>query len=76
MALDKFDKLEEGLGRLLKNYEVIKAENLNLANAIRAKNQEIEELKEKVKRIDRERLLVKEKVDTLLAKLDSLMQNQ
>lgn len=76
MALDKFDKLEEGLGRLLKNYEVIKAENLNLANAIRARNQEIEELKEKVKRIDRERLLVKEKVDTLLAKLDSLMQNQ
>ncbi len=76
MALDKFDKLEEGLGRLLKNYEVIKAENRDLANAIRAKNQEIEELKEKVKRIDRERLLVKEKVDTLLAKLDSLMQNQ
>ncbi len=76
MALDKFDKLEEGLGRLLQSYEAIKAENNSLLNAVRSKNQEIEELKEKVKRVDLERHQVKEKVDTLLARLDSLMQDQ
>ncbi|MBI5492555.1 MAG: cell division protein ZapB [Deltaproteobacteria bacterium] len=76
MALDKFDKLEKGLGRLLRSYEAVKAENNGLLNAVRAKNQEIEELKEKVKKVDRERHQVKEKVDTLLARLDSLMQDQ
>lgn len=75
MALDKFDKLEEGLGRLLQNYEAMKAENNGLLNAVQAKNKEIEELKEKVKKVDRERHQVKEKVDTLLARLDSLMQD-
>ena len=76
MALDKFDKLEEGLGRLLQSYEAIKVENNGLLKTVRAKNQEIEELKEKVKKVDQERHQVKEKVDTLLARLDSLMQDQ
>lgn len=74
MPSDSFDRIEQGLGKLLEGYESLKAENDSLKNAIESKDLEIKTLSEKVKSLDREKALVKEKVDMLLGKLDSLIQ--
>jgi len=74
MVFEKFERIEEGINRLLEGYEGLKAENIELKDSIGAKDSEIEELREKLKRLDKEKALVKEKVETLLQKLDSLIQ--
>jgi predicted nuclease with TOPRIM domain len=74
MAADNFTKIEEGLGKLLDGYEHLKTENVLLKSALLSKDAEITELKEKVKTLEREKALVKEKVDMLINRLDSLMQ--
>ena len=74
MVFEKLERIEEGINRLLEGYEGLKAENIELKDSIGAKDSEIEELREKLKRLDKEKALVKEKVETLLQKLDSLIQ--
>lgn len=74
MALEKFDRLEEGLERLLSNYEFIQAENRRLKDVLETKDTEIEALREKVLKLDKEKGIVKEKVDTLLGRVDALIQ--
>lgn len=74
MVFEKFERIEEGINRLLEGYEELKATNIELKDSIGAKDSEIEELREKLKRLDKEKALVKEKVETLLQKLDSLIQ--
>ncbi len=75
MPFDKFEKLEEGIGRVLKSYETLKAENSGLKEALEARDKELEELRERVKKLDREKAQVREKVDTLLEKLHGLTQS-
>lgn len=74
MALDNFDRLEEGLTRLLADLETLKAENRGLKDALRAGEAEVETLNEKIGRLDKEKGLVKEKVDGLLERLEGLIQ--
>lgn len=74
MALDKFEKLEEGLGRLLAAYEALSGENREILAAQGSKDAEIAALKERVARLERERDQVRERVDGLLQKLETLMQ--
>lgn len=74
MALDNFDRLEEGLARLLADYETVKAENRGLKEVLRAKEADVEALNDKVARLDKEKGLVKEKVDNLLERLEGLIQ--
>jgi predicted nuclease with TOPRIM domain len=74
MALDNFDRLEEGLGRLLTEFEALKAENRGLKEVLKAKEAEVDTLNDKIGRLDKEKGLVKEKVDTLLEKLEGLIQ--
>ncbi|MBI1910882.1 MAG: cell division protein ZapB [Deltaproteobacteria bacterium] len=74
MMIDNFERLEEGLSRLLTSYEGLKSENRDLKQSLDAKDQVIAELQEKVKKLDSERAKVKDKVDSLLGKLDSLIQ--
>ncbi|MFQ5736298.1 MAG: cell division protein ZapB [Thermodesulfobacteriota bacterium] len=75
MALEKFDRLEEGLGRLLFSFENLQSENLELRDALEAKELETRALKEKMARLEEEKLRVRKKVDTLLSKLDGLTQS-
>jgi len=74
MALDNFDRLEEGLTRLLSDLETLRAENRGLKEVLRAKEAEVETLNEKIGRLDKEKGLVKEKVDGLLERLEGLIQ--
>lgn len=70
---DKFTKLEERLGRLLSGFESLKAENKELREAVGAGEREIEELKERLKKLDTEKAAVKNRVDVLLEKIDGLV---
>lgn len=74
MALEKFDKLEEGLSRLLAAYEALVAENREILASQSSKESEMAALREKVLRLEKEREEVREKVDGLLMKLETLMQ--
>ncbi|MBI5902635.1 MAG: cell division protein ZapB [Deltaproteobacteria bacterium] len=75
MALEQFERLEIGVEQVLKRCEELRAENARLKDAIEAKGAEVEDLKAKLKRLDREKVQVKEKVDTLLTRLDGLIQS-
>lgn len=72
-ALGRFERLEERILRLLDVNAGMAAENEAMRVALADKAREIEELKERIERLDREKGAVKEKVDTLLARLDSLV---
>lgn len=75
MALEHFERLETGVEQLLKHCEELRAENARLKGAIEAKGAEMEDLKERCKRLDREKVQVKERVDSLLTRLDGLIQS-
>lgn len=74
MALERFDRLEEGISRLLGMCEELKDENRALKEAVVEKQAEIRELTSKLKRLDKEKTTVREKVDTLLDRLEALIQ--
>ncbi len=74
MALDRFNRLEEGLTRLLSAYETLAAEKEGTSEALAAKDLEIAELRSKLKKLEAERDEVREKVDLLLEKLEGLIQ--
>lgn len=75
MALDKFQRLEEGLSRLLDGYEGITATNRDLMDSLAAKDLLVTELKEKISRLEGEKDQVRVKVDGLLSRLEGLIQN-
>lgn len=74
MALDKFEKLEEGLCRLLEAYESLAREKREMLASQGSKDEELAALREKVARLEREKEQVRERVDGLLARLETLMQ--
>lgn len=75
MVLEQFERLETGVEQLLKHCDELRAENARLKGVLEAKGVEVEGLKEKLKRLDKEKVEVKEKVETLLSRLDGLIQS-
>ncbi|MBI5287250.1 MAG: cell division protein ZapB [Deltaproteobacteria bacterium] len=65
--MEGFEILEERIGWLIERHGVLKGENKRLA-------EEIDELKDKLKRMTREKGLVKEKVEGLLGRIDGLLE--
>ena len=74
MALENFERLEAGLGRLLTAYEELSAQNRESLASREAKDLELAALRDKVVKLEKERDQVRERVDALLAKLETLMQ--
>lgn len=75
MAIEQFERLETGISVLLTQFEDLKSENIQLRETAGAKDAEIDSLKDKLARLEKEKNQVKEKVDVLLVKLDSLIQS-
>lgn len=75
MLSERFDRLSDGLTRLLETQERLKAENIELREALGEKDRELEELRSKVEEQDKEKGLVRERIDGLLGRLDGLIQN-
>ncbi|WKZ33597.1 MAG: cell division protein ZapB [Thermodesulfobacteriota bacterium] len=74
MVIEQFERLEAGLLRLLAAHEAASAEKEALKAEISSKDIEIAELKKNLKRLEGERDQVREKVDGLLARLETLIQ--
>ncbi|MFZ3073312.1 MAG: cell division protein ZapB [Thermodesulfobacteriota bacterium] len=72
-----FIELEERISRLLSSYGALQDEKKRLEEELRQRNAEAKELvdlREKVKRLEKEKGVVKEKVDGLIRRLDGLIQ--
>ncbi|MEE9614476.1 MAG: cell division protein ZapB [Thermodesulfobacteriota bacterium] len=72
--MSEFEKLEERVNRLLKDYEDLREASTGAKKLVRLKDLEIEGLEKKLKQLDQERGKVRGRVDALLARLDNLIQ--
>jgi chromosome segregation ATPase len=74
MELSKFEELEEKLNQLLKGCESLEGENRKLRDLLGGKGEEIKGLKKRIERLNREKGQVREKVESLLSRLNSMIQ--
>ncbi|MBI5343893.1 MAG: cell division protein ZapB [Deltaproteobacteria bacterium] len=74
MALDSFERLEEKITGLLDGCDGLKAENSDLKESLKARTLEVDELKGRLKRLNREKTTVREKVEALLSRIDGLIE--
>lgn len=75
MELDKFDVLEQRIGRLVEGYEILKGENKKLTHELESKEKELFKIKERLNKLDSEKGIIKEKVEGILQKVEGLLQS-
>ncbi len=73
MGLYNFEGLDERLQKLLESYDELKAENRKLGSLLKVKKSENDWLKERLKALDSEKGLVKDKVDDLIERLENIV---
>ncbi len=73
---DKFDVLEERITRLVEAYSALRDEKVTLGERLAEKELEIQQLREKVSYLSREREAAREKVEGLLTRVDRLISPQ
>jgi len=74
MESAKFDRLEEKVNNLLKAFESLEAETLTIREQLKTHELKVKELKESIARFEKEKGLVKEKVEGIITRLDGLLQ--
>ncbi|MBI3753694.1 MAG: cell division protein ZapB [Deltaproteobacteria bacterium] len=74
MELVAFEQLEEKVEKLIKQYIELHEENKRLNETLNLKDMEIESLYSKLEKIGKEKGLIREKVETLLARVEGLIQ--
>lgn len=73
MELIKHAELERKVSRLLEGYAPLRDDNHKLKKNLEKKELEIKVLKKQFTRLDREKELVKDRVDTLIGMLNELI---
>lgn len=68
----KFNELEDRIKGIIEDYSLLKKRNLELEDAVRSKEGELEDLKDKVRVLTGERDSVRTKVDSLLEMLQNI----
>lgn len=66
-------RLEDGINRMIDRLDLLEAENKGLQDAVGLKELEIRKLKKKLQRLDGEKVLARDKVETLLRRLNGLI---
>ncbi|MFQ5441606.1 MAG: hypothetical protein ACE5EB_02650 [Thermodesulfobacteriota bacterium] len=66
-------RLEDGINRMIERHDLLEAENKGLQDALGLKELEIRELKKKLQRLDGEKGLARDKVESLLRRLNGLI---
>ncbi len=74
MGLSKFEELEKKVDQLLKGSESLESENRKLKDLLEGRGAEIEGLKKRLNRLNREKGQVRDKVESLLTRLNGLIQ--
>jgi len=75
MELDRFETLEQKVGRLIEGYIQLKLEHRKLAEELKSKESELSGLKERLNKLDSEKGRIKQKVEGILEKIDGLIQS-
>lgn len=74
MELAVFEQLEKKVEKLIVQHAELKEENKKLADTLSLKDREIEGLNSKLEKLSKEKGLVKGKVETLLERVEGLIQ--
>lgn len=74
MELAVFEQLEKKVEKLIVQHTELKEENKKLAEALSLKDSEVEGLNSKLEKLSKEKGLVKGKVETLLERVEGLIQ--
>lgn len=74
MELAVFEQLEKKVEKLIVQHAELKEENKKLAEALSLKDSEVKGLNSKLEKLSKEKGLVKGKVETLLERVEGLIQ--
>ena len=72
MQHDTYNILEEKVKGLLEDHSSLESENSKLVSLLKVKKSEVEWLKERLRTLDKEKGVVKAKVDSLLESLEDI----
>lgn len=75
MELNIFEQLEKRVEKVIEQCIELREENKKLTEETVLKNDEVKKLSCNIEKLDEERRLAKEKVETLIKKLEGLIQN-
>ena len=75
MELNIFEQLEKRVEKVIAQCIELREENKKLTEETVLKNDEVKKLSCKLEKLDEEKRLAKEKVETLIEKLEGLIQN-
>ncbi len=73
--MKNFDDLEARLTLLLSNFDTLYAENIDLKSRLSLKELELKSLKERIERLDAEKTVARDKVSSILQKIEGLTQS-
>ncbi len=73
---DKFEVLEEKIVRLIEAYTALKDEKASLGERLAQKEEESREMADQMTRLSQEREKAREKVESLLGRLDRLISSE
>jgi predicted nuclease with TOPRIM domain len=73
MQQESYNVLEEKVKWLLDDHSSIESENRKLVSLLKVKNSEVEWLKERLRTLDKEKGVIKAKVDGLLDSLEGIV---
>ena len=74
MELAVFEQLEKKTLKLIGQYEELREENKRLTESLGSKDREIEGLRLKLEKFGKEKGLIREKVETILERVEGLIQ--
>ncbi|MEE9543358.1 MAG: hypothetical protein V3V95_06220 [Thermodesulfobacteriota bacterium] len=73
MQLDSYNILEDKVKGLLEDHTSLESENRKLVSLLKVKKSEVEWLKERLRTLDKEKGVIKAKVDGLLESLEGIV---
>jgi len=72
MAFDNFEQLEGKINRLIENHERVKKEKDSIQKKLAEKESEWHHLQGQIRRYERERVELREKIDKIIGQLASI----
>ena len=75
MALEKFDILEEKVGKLVEKYTQLKSENDSFSSTLQQKDNEISNLQHKVHSLEEEKEVIKARLEKIISSLENVSFN-
>lgn len=72
MGFEKFDVLEEKVNLLAEKYAELKSQKDNFTQSVQQKEQELSQLKDKVRVLEEEKETIKGRLDRIISSLETI----